>query len=307
MKLATKIFKRSDWYVTSPFGWRIHPITKKKSFHNGCDYGTNVQKWPQYAIEEGYVNEVVISKSKTGYGTYIWVRYPRINRSLLHAHLDKVVVKKGDKVKEGTLLGYTGKTGYATGIHLHLGMTEIGKHTWLDPDTYDYQPAPEPEPEPTPTPAPTPSDKFNIGDKVVINGALYTSSNASSPAGSISNKVTNITRKAPGTAHPYNTTGDLGWMDESSISAYVEPTPTPTPTPTPSIELGDSVIVNGRGSASSNGTGRTTKKYINKKMKVILINKGAKSPYALNQYNTGKVGSAAAVTAWFSEDKVKKV
>ena len=194
MKLATKIFKRSDWYVTSPFGWRIHPITKKKSFHNGCDYGTNVQKWPQYAIEEGYVNEVVISKSKTGYGTYIWVRYPRINRSLLHAHLDKVVVKKGDKVKEGTLLGYTGKTGYATGIHLHLGMTEIGKHTWLDPDAYDYQPAPEPEPTPTPA-------------------------------------------------------------------------PTPTPTPTPSIKLGDSVIVNGRGSASSNGTGRTTKKYINKKMK----------------------------------------
>ena len=42
-------------------------------------------------------------------------------------------------------------------------------------------------------------------------------------------------------------------------------------------------------------------------MKVILINKGAKSPYALNQYNTGKVGSAAAVTAWFSEDEVKKV
>ena len=156
MKLATKIFKRSDWYVTSPFGWRIHPITKKKSFHNGCDYGTNVKKWPQYAIEEGYVNEVVISKSKTGYGTYIWVRYPRINRSLLHAHLDKVVVKKGDKVKEGTLLGYTGKTGSATGIHLHLGMTEIGKNTWLDPDAYDYQPAPEPKPEPTP--APTPSD-----------------------------------------------------------------------------------------------------------------------------------------------------
>ena len=77
---------------------------------------------------------------------------------------------------------------------------------------YPYNPTPKPEP--TPTPAPTPSDKFNIGDKVVINGALYASSNAASPAGSISNKVTNITRKNPGSAHPYNTTGDLGWMDE---------------------------------------------------------------------------------------------
>ena len=82
----------------------------------------------------------------------------------------------------------------------------------------------------SPAPTPTPSDKYNIGDKVVINGALYVSSNAANPSGSVSNKVTNITRKAPGTAHPYNTTGDLGWMDESSISPYVEPAPTPTPT-----------------------------------------------------------------------------
>lgn len=76
-------------------------------------------------------------------------------------------------------------------------------------------PAPEPTPEPTPAPAPT--QKFNIGDKVVISGNLYTSSNASSPAGSVSNKTTNITRYAAGTAHPYNTTGDLGWMNESDI------------------------------------------------------------------------------------------
>lgn len=99
-----------------------------------------------------------------------------------------------------------------------------------------YNPAIKPEP----TPTPTPSDKFNIGDKVVINGALYVSSTASSPAGSVSNKVTNITRKAQGTAHPYNTTGDLGWMDESSISAYVEPTPTPTPTE--DFKVGDKVV-----------------------------------------------------------------
>ena len=76
-------------------------------------------------------------------------------------------------------------------------------------------PAPEPTPEPAPAPAPT--QKFNIGDKVVISGNLYTSSNASSPAGSVSNKTTNITRYAAGTAHPYNTTGDLGWMNESDI------------------------------------------------------------------------------------------
>ena len=295
MKLATKIFKRSDWYVTSPFGWRIHPITKKKSFHNGCDYGTNVQKWPQYAIEEGYVNEVVISKSKTGYGTYIWVRYPRINRSLLHAHLDKVVVKKGDKVKEGTLLGYTGKTGSATGIHLHLGMTEIGKHTWLDPDTYDYQPAPEPEP--TPTPAPTPSDKFNIGDKVVINGALYISSNAASPAGSISNKVTNITRKNPGSAHPYNTTGDLGWMNESDIRMYTEPTPAPAPVDK-TLHVGDKVKIVGTGNGASDGSSNTAYG-IGWTREILKIYSGRKFPY--------QVGNSTGTTGFYTESSLEKL
>ena len=70
---------------------------------------------------------------------------------------------------------------------------------------------------PAPDPTPAPAQKFNIGDRVVINGSLYTSSNATSPAGSVSNKITNITRYAAGAAHPYNTTGDLGWMNESDI------------------------------------------------------------------------------------------
>ena len=67
--------------------------------------------------------------------------------------------------------------------------------------------------------------KFKIGDKVRINGDLYVSSNALKPVSSVKNKVTFITRIAQGAKHPYNTTGDLGWMDESSIELYKEPTP----------------------------------------------------------------------------------
>ena len=62
--------------------------------------------------------------------------------------------------------------------------------------------------------------KFKIGDKVIINGNLYKSSNATTPTSTVKNKVTNITRVAKGSKHPYNTTGDLGWMDESSIKLY---------------------------------------------------------------------------------------
>ena len=55
---------------------------------------------------------------------------------------------------------------------------------------------------------------------IYINGNLYKSSNATTPSGTVKNKTTNITRIATGSKHPYNTTGDLGWMDESSIKLY---------------------------------------------------------------------------------------
>lgn len=70
-----------------------------------------------------------------------------------------------------------------------------------------------------PKEVPTTSLKFKVGDKVVVNGNLYKSSNADSPVGVVKNKTTVITRVAIGSKHPYNTTGDLGWMDEASVKA----------------------------------------------------------------------------------------
>ena len=66
--------------------------------------------------------------------------------------------------------------------------------------------------------------KFKICDKVILNGYIYVSSNATTPSRKITNKVTNITRIAKGSKHPYNTTGDLGWCDESSLKLYDDPT-----------------------------------------------------------------------------------
>lgn len=143
---------------------------------------------------------------------------------------------------------------------------------------------------PTP-PAPGPSSKFNIGDKVVINGPLYTNANASSPAGSVSNKVTTITRKVTG-AHPYNTSGDLGWMDESSIKAYVDPTPTPVPpapAPTPKpLSVGDTVKIIGTGNGSSYGTANTAYG-IGWTRTILKIWDGRKYPYQVGN-NSGTTG-----------------
>ena len=158
---------------------------------------------------------------------------------------------------------------------------------------YPYNPAPKPEP----TPAPTPSDKFNIGDKVVINGALYTSSNAASPAGSISNKVTNITRKNPGSAHPYNTTGDLGWMNESDIRMYTEPTPAPTPVDK-TLHVGDKVKIVGTGNGASDGSSNTAYG-IGWTREILKIYSGRKFPY--------QVGNSTGTTGFYPESSLEKL
>ena len=160
---------------------------------------------------------------------------------------------------------------------------------------YPYNPTPKPEP--TPTPAPTPSDKFNIGDKVVINGSLYASSNAASPAGSISNKVTNITRKNPGSAHPYNTTGDLGWMNESDIRMYTEPTPAPAPVDK-TLHVGDKVKIVGTGNGASDGSSNTAYG-VGWTREILKIYSGRKFPY--------QVGNSTGTTGFYQESSLEKL
>ena len=150
-----------------------------------------------------------------------------------------------------------------------------------------------PAPQPTPKPNPGPSDKFNIGDKVVINGPLYVSSNAASPAGSISNKVTNITRKNPGSAHPYNTTGDLGWMDESSIRKAEEPKPQPT-----GLQVGDRVKITGTGNGSSYGDSNTAYG-IGWERQILRVWSGRPFPY--------QVGNSTGTTGFYKESSLQKL
>lgn len=138
-------------------------------------------------------------------------------------------------------------------------------------------------------PQPGPSSKFNIGDKVIISGPLYESSNAAYPVGSVSNKTTYITRKVSGAAHPYNTTGDLGWMDESCIRS-AEP---PKPTPTQKFNIGDDVIVNGplyKSSRDASPVGSVS----NKRTKITRYADGAPHPYN----TTGDLG-------WMNESDIK--
>ena len=158
-----------------------------------------------------------------------------------------------------------------------------------------------PAPQPTPKPTPGPSDKFNIGDRVVVNGPLYANSNAASPSGSVSNRTTNITRKNPGSAHPYNTTGDLGWMDESSIRKAEEPKPQPTPQPAPQptgLQVGDMVKIIGTGNGSSYGDSNTAYG-IGWERQILKIWSGRPFPY--------QVGNSTGTTGFYKESSLQKL
>lgn len=123
--ISKKIFNGANHYITSPYGKRKTISTSAgstASFHYGTDYGTNGKKIAQYAIEDGYVFAAQRAKDSA---LYVWVIYPRIKKAFLHYHLDSYKVRAGQTVKSGTLLGYTGKTGKATGVHLHLGIRDL--------------------------------------------------------------------------------------------------------------------------------------------------------------------------------------
>ena len=141
---------------------------------------------------------------------------------------------------------------------------------------------------------PTPvKQKFAIGDKVVLNGVLYTSSNGDKKGITVSNKVTNITRYVAGAKHPYNTTGDVGWMDESSISNYTEPKEKWTP------KIGDKVHVVKTGKATSYGQYNTAKANYDGVITRDLTNKNRKYPYL--------VSVNGVCIGWYQKDALKKI
>lgn len=151
----------------------------------------------------------------------------------------------------------------------------------LDAD-YAYKTFPNPNKKETEEP----TQKFNIGDKVLVNGNLYKSSNAASPAGSVSNKITNITRYSKGAAHQYNTTGDLGWMNESDIQIYSD-------TETKVIKKGSKIKFTGTKSYSGIKLADWTKGYIFDVIEVsgdrVVIGKGTAVTAAVNMRDCVRV------------------
>lgn len=118
--------------VTSKFGYRTNPITGvKETFHQGIDFGATRAGVPGdklYAVADGIVVRSANMPSKTdGYGYYIVIQHKGF--CTLYAHMLGLILKVGDKVKAGQVVGYMGATGAATGPHLHFEVEPID---WSD-------------------------------------------------------------------------------------------------------------------------------------------------------------------------------
>ena len=112
--------------VTCVYGMRVHPITGVYKLHTGVDLratsGTKI-----YAANSG---TVITSKYNTAYGNYVVIDHGG-GIATLYAHMTKRLVKEGEKVKQGQVIGYVGSTGYSTGPHLHFEIIKDGDY--VDP------------------------------------------------------------------------------------------------------------------------------------------------------------------------------
>lgn len=207
--------KTNNLKVTSYYGNRQYYYQGKlvKDFHRGIDLvgGSEI-----IAFADGIVTSICNKGEQYGTGCYVRLKHNNGWQTLYyHLKSGSVCVKVGQSVKKGEKLGIMGTTGQSTGVHLHFQIDKGSSATAINPYDYVFNNKELVGDTSTNTSS---SNKFKIGDNVIINGSLYKSSNAASPSGRVSNKKTKITRIASGAAHPYNTTGDLGWMNESDIT-----------------------------------------------------------------------------------------
>ena len=135
--MSNRFFPRYESYlITSRFGQRVHPITKIKTLHKGIDMtATNdgvVGNTDYITAHTGGQVEAVGYGVSAGY--YVKIRVDE-NTLMVYYHMkSKSTLEKGSFVAKGDILGYMGKTGSATGPHLHFGIQHKGE--WIDPEPW---------------------------------------------------------------------------------------------------------------------------------------------------------------------------
>lgn len=131
--------KHVFWY-SSRFGWRTHPLTRKREFHQGLDIKTHAGV-PVIAAADG----TILKAKRNGYlGKTIEISHDGRQFKTLYAHLKDYAdrIKVGQRVTRGQIIGYVGNTGRSTGAHLHYSVYDVRKKRCVNPLAYifDQQP-----------------------------------------------------------------------------------------------------------------------------------------------------------------------
>lgn len=116
-------------YMSSPFGFRTAPTAGASSYHQGVDLAAPANT-PVYASRSGIVTTTTYSNSA---GYYVTINHGD-GFSSIYMHLNNYVVSAGQAVSAGQLIGYVGRTGIATGYHLHFGIAYNG--AYVNPCAY---------------------------------------------------------------------------------------------------------------------------------------------------------------------------
>lgn len=115
--------------ITSYYGYRTHPVLKKKKLHTGIDISV-----PRNSdVVAGNAGKVIYSGYYGSYGNAVIIDHGG-KISTLYAHNNKLLVKEGAEVKKGQVIAKSGSTGLSTGPHLHFEVRENGQH--VDPLKY---------------------------------------------------------------------------------------------------------------------------------------------------------------------------
>lgn len=111
-------------YITSSFGYRIHPITRKNSLHTGVDIGA---PYGAKIISAG-AGVVIFSGWYGAYGNAVIIDHGNLV-STLYGHMSSRAVAEKTEVTAGQTIGYVGSTGWSTGPHLHFEVRKDGVPT----------------------------------------------------------------------------------------------------------------------------------------------------------------------------------
>lgn len=113
----------TSYRLTSPFGMRMHPILGIYRMHNGIDMGAPLNT-PIYASRGG---QVTIAEENDSAGLYVQVNHGDGYKSV-YMHMNYFIVKVGDYVAQGQVIGYVGTSGMSNGYHLHFGISYNGEY-----------------------------------------------------------------------------------------------------------------------------------------------------------------------------------